>query len=267
MKRATRTLPRAAALAAALIAGAAGSAPGQGSDEARRIARQMTDAHGGLERWASAPSVAFSDSWTQPGAREAMVSNVIVEQGSRRAHLAYPNLPARIAWDGERCWSLEWQGGPPRFFALLNYYFLNLPWVVHDPGVILQAPERKQLWDDPTSYIAMRMTFAPGVGDTPDDYYVLYIHPETHRLRGCAYVVTYPGLVPKGEAHTREHVLLFDDWATVSGLVVPTAFTIYELNQTVYARCRIFNWSFSRPFDETLLEMPAGARVDQSLGR
>jgi hypothetical protein len=258
---------RALALGAALTAAFTVAAAAQESDEARRIAEKMTEAHGGLERWAKAPSVAFSDSWTQPGAREAMVSNVIVEQGPRRAHLAYPKLPARIAWDGERCWSLDWQGGPPRFFALLNYYFLNLPWVVHDPGVILHEPERKQLWDDPTSYIAIRMTFAPGVGDTPDDYYVLYIHPDTHQLHGCTYVVTYPGLVPRGEAHTPEHVLLFEEWTTVSGLVVPTRFTIYQLDETIYAQCRIFNWSLTRPFDATLLEMPVGARSDDSLGR
>lgn len=267
MRRTIHVLGLAAALAAALTAGADRDARGQDSEEARRIAGRMTDAHGGLERWASAPSVAFRDSWSQPGAREAMVSNVIVEQGRRRAHLAYPNLPARIAWDGKRCWSLEWHGGPPRFFALLNYYFLSLPWVVHDPGVVLHAPERKQLWDDPTSYVAIRMTFEPGVGDTPDDYYVLYIHPDTYRLHGCTYVVTYPGLVPQGEAHAREHILLFDEWTTVSGLVVPTRFTIYELDRTVYAQCRISHWSFSKPFDETLLEIPDGAREDHSLDR
>jgi len=252
-------------LGAALVAALSAVAVAQSNEEALRIVAKMTDAHGGLERWQNAPSVSFRDSWTQPEAAEAMVSNVIVEQGSRRAHLAYPELPARIAWDGEVCWSLEWRGGPPRFFVLLNYYFLNLPWVVHDPGVVLHEPERKQLWDDPTSYIAIRMTFAPGVGDTPDDYYVLYIDPETYRLHGCTYVVTYPGLVPEGMTHTPEHILIFEEFTTVSDLVVPTRFTIYQLDHRIYVRCSITKWSFSRPFDATLLEMPPGARVDASM--
>ena len=49
----------------------------------------------------------------------------------------------RLAWDGRRAWSENWNAPyPPRFMALLNYYFLNLPWLTSDPGVILGDPVR-----------------------------------------------------------------------------------------------------------------------------
>ena len=127
----------------------------------------MIEAHGGLEKWRSAPTVSFEDT-LQPPEGPPLSSRVSVEQESRRAYLDFPEMGARIAWDGEKAWSENWQGPfPPRFFALLSYYFLNLPWLAADPGVNLDEPGTGSLWDDPTEYITVRMTFEPGVGDTP----------------------------------------------------------------------------------------------------
>jgi hypothetical protein len=108
------------------------------------------------------------------------------------------------------------------------------------------------------------MTFEAGVGDTPDDYYVLYIDPKTHKMKGCRYVVTYKGLLPEGMTKTPEHILIFDEFATVEGLQVPTHYTIYETDHKVYADCGISNWSFQKPFDSARMTMPEGAVVDDS---
>ena len=40
--------------------------------------------------------------------------------------------------------------------ATLNYYFLNLPWLVKDPGVNLTAEGIRRLWDDDTGYKTVR---------------------------------------------------------------------------------------------------------------
>ena len=141
----------------------------------REIVEQMIEAHGGLEEWRSAPTVSFEDSFRPPDG-SPIVSRVTVEQGSRRAYLDFPEMGARIAWDGEKAWSENWQGPfPPRFFALLSYYFLNLPWLAADAGVNLSDPGAGRLWDDLIEYITVKMTFEPGVGDTPDDYYILSV--------------------------------------------------------------------------------------------
>lgn len=250
-------IPLSAALATATLAGA--------SDD---VVDKMIAAHGGMEKWRNAPSVSFTDEWSFPGSPMTMKANIIVEQGNRRVRMDYPDANASIGWDGEQCWSLNWQmPSPPRFLPQLNYYFLNLPWLMKDPGVVLSQPARERVFDDPVEYIAIRVTYEAGVGDTPDDYYVLYIHPDTYRLAGCRYVVTYPGLVPRGMEHTPEHILLYEEFATVNGLVVPTAYTIYETNRDEYAACKITNWSFDKPFDDALVDMPEGAVVDRSLER
>lgn len=229
---------------------------------APEVVQEMIAAHGGMDAWAAAPTVSFTDSWTSPRQEGARTMSVTVEQGARRA---YADLgEGHMSWDGGKAWSTNWEGPPPRFVALLNYYFLNLPWLTMDPGVHLAVEEgtRKLPFDD-TEYVPVRMTFDSGVGDTPDDWYLLYIHPETHRLHGCDYIVTYSSLLPEGVEHTPVHALAFEEFAEVSGLVVPTAFTIYE-GDDVYAKCAITDWSFSRPFDATRMTMPDGAAVDET---
>lgn len=266
------------ALLAGLLGTAACAAPDPGTSEppaasasgekqatartasAPKIVLQMIEAHGGLVAWESAPSVYFEDFWGDG----PNWSQIQVEQGKRRALIDYPGTGMRMAWDGERAWSLDWEAPmPPRFFALLNYYFLNLPWLTVDPGVILEETGTASVPDDPVEYRVVKMTFEEGVGDTPDDYYDLLIHPETHRLHANRYIVTYSSLLPAGVAHTPEHLLVYDEWTTVDGLNVPTRFTIYEDGE-VYAACQIRNWSFRKPFDASRLQMPAGAVVDAS---
>ncbi len=268
-----------ALLSAILLLGAACNGPGkvptteQGSAEAVKagkeepeIVRVMIEAHGGMERWASAPTVSFEDHFKPADAPSGQPSRVMVEQGRRRAYIDFPRTEMRMAWDGERAWSNNWQSPmPPRLLAQMNYYFLNLPWLAMDPGVHHSEPGTERLWDDPTDYITVEMTFAEGIGDTPDDYYVLYIHPKTHLLKACRFVVTYPALLPDGASATPEHILVYDEHAEVDGLTVPTKYTVYETDHSVYATCEIRDWSFTKPFDTARMVMPEGAELDTSM--
>lgn len=229
------------------------------------IIDSMIEAHGGMDRWANAPTVSFEDEFKPGSAEQGSPSRVVVEQGPRRAYIDIPGTEMRLSWDGEKAWSENWQGTyPPRFLALLNYHFLNLPWLARDPGVQLGEPGRGRLWDDPTDYITIKITYGAGVGDTPRDYYTLYIHPETHRLAACEYIVTYKALLPEGVEAAPPHILVYDEFTEVHGLSVPTRYTIYDKDHSVYASCDVRDWSFTRPFDASRMIVPAGAVVDDS---
>lgn len=232
---------------------------------AAQIVDAMIAAHGGMARWASAPTVTFEDEFIPAGAESGGRSVVTVEQGRRRAYIDFPGTEMRMSWDGERAWSENWAVPyPPRFLALLNYHFLNLVWLAKDPGVILGEPGTARLWDDPTDYLTVKITYAAGVGDTPRDYYLLYVHPETHRLKACEYVATYRAILPEGVSSTPPHVLVYDDVATVAGLVVPTRYTVYQHDRSVFAVSKIHRWSFGEPFDLGRMTPPAGAVFDTS---
>ena len=227
-----------------------------------QIVQEMVAAHGGMEAWRSAPTVSFEDEFTVPG-QPTQASRVVVEQSRRRAYLDMAG-GARLCWDGTKAWSTGWQSPlPPRFLALLNYYFLDLAWLTQDPGVKFGEPSTGKLAHDSTEYMTVMMTFEPGTGDTPDDYYRLYIDPTTKRLKGCAYVVTYQALLPPGAKSSPEHILVYDEMAQVGGLLVPVRYTIYE-NDTVYAACTVHNWAFDKPFEVGRMTMPADAVVDTS---
>ena len=228
-----------------------------------QVVQDMVAAHGGMEAWRSAPTVSFEDDFGVPG-QPAQVSRVVVETSRRRVYIDMPG-GASLAWDGTKSWSMGWQSPlPPRFLALLNFYFLNLPWLSQDPGVKLGEPGTGSLPNDATEYVTVMMTFAPGTGDTPDDYYRLYIDPATKRLKACGYVVTYQALLPPGVPSTPEHTLVYDEMVEVGGLLVPARYTIYE-NTAVYATCSVRNWAFDKPFDESRMTMPAGAVLDNSV--
>ena len=274
----TSRVSKLALISAILFLGAACAGPGEvpttaqasmvaseAGREGPEILRLMIDAHGGMERWTSAPTVSFEDHFIPAGAPSGQPSRVMVEQGRRRAYIDFPRTEMRMAWDGERAWSNNWHSPmPPRLLAQMNYYFLNLPWLVNDPGVHHSEPGTEKLWNDPIDYITVEMTFAEGTGDTPDDYYVLYINPKTHLLKACRYVVTYRALLPDGASATPEHILVYDAYTEVDGLTVPTKYTVHETDQSVYATCEIRDWSFTQRFDTARMVMPEGAELDTS---
>ena len=233
--------------------------------EAREIVLAMIAAHGGMEKWKAAPTISFEDRVFMGDGKPGVPSRVTVEQGPRRAYIDFPGTEMRLSWDGERAWSENWDSPyPPRFLAQLNYYFLNLPWLTMDPGVILEFQGTGQLWDDPVEYQMVKMTFETGIGDTPDDYYFLYIDPESHLLKANRYIVTYSSLLGEGQKSTPEHILVYEEIAEVGGLRVPARYTIYDTDRKVLMKCSVGDWSFSRPFDLTRMNMPEGATVDNS---
>lgn len=238
----------------------------QAAENPRQIVESVIAAHGGMERWVSAPTVSFEVDMLPAGQTRSMLSRVTVERGRRRTYHDVPALSARMAWDGEKAWSENWKlPFPPRFLALLHYYFANLPWLTHDPGVRLASEGTAKLPGDATEYLTVRMTFEGGVGDTPRDYYVLYVHPATRRLRACEYISTYAGALPEGMEASPPNLLLYQEHATVDGLVVPTRYEIFQKEgHAPVATVTVRDWSFSQPFDASRLIMPPGGVVDTS---
>lgn len=253
-----------------IVALSVGLAALAGMSEAAESPQQIVDsmiaAHGGMNTWASAPTVSFEAEMIPPGQTQGAPVRVTVEQGRRRAYQEVPALSARMAWDGEKAWSENWKlPFPPRFAALLDYYFANLPWLTRDPGVRLASEGTAELPGDVTEYLAVRMTFDEGVGDSPRDSFLLFIHPQTRQLRATEYVATYAGVMPPGLKALPPNRVLYEEHATVDGLIVPTRYEFFvKEGHKPLATVRVRDWSFSKPFDASRLTMPAGGVLDKS---
>jgi hypothetical protein len=181
------------------------------------------EAHGGLHTWLAKSTLAFEFDYrplAQPERRMHTYSQV--DHWSARAHQTEldggAGAEATLGWDGERAWITPAADAFPssaRFWSLTPYYFVGMPFVAADPGTHYERLPDATL--DGTLYQVVKLTYGEGVGDAPDDYYVLYLHPETHTLAGLRYVVSFPGFFPEG-GHTPEKLMRYTDFTTVDGL-------------------------------------------------
>ena len=248
------------------------SGPVYATPETREVVERMIDAHGGLEEWRAAPSVSYDNIFFNPmaPADSWWVSHEVTQQNTRRTYQHWPLDGAVLAFDGETTWTDGWRrANNPKFMVHFFFYFVNLPWITQDPGVVLGAPQRAPLPGDETEYITIEMTFsdAPTVGKTKDDSFKLYVDPETYLLKGYEYTIGWGPMldgmqVPEGQLFGPT-LRVHDRFSTVDGLVVPAVMrTISGDGSQVFGHHTILNPSFSQAFDEGRLVQTPTAVVD-----
>ncbi len=135
--------------------------------------------------------------------------------------------------DGSEVWikpGLDALGGtPPRFYMSTPFYFFGMPFVFADRGAKQESLGKKTF--QKKEYDVVKITFAEGAGDTPDDYYVAYLDPATARLKLAYYVVTYPSMrKDRPVAELEPHATVFEEWQTADGLLVPKNAPFYKWN-------------------------------------
>ena len=239
----------------------------------RRVLRAI-EAHGGLEPWYRAPTSSYVWTYANTDADLQFSSFLVVDNRTRKAYHdlrttgTYDNarsVDARFAWDGERAWiapaSIERPN--PRFWALTGFYFQQIPFVLADAGLTYEA-----LPDDSingTPHDMVRVGFESGVGDSPDDTYTLYLDKETGRVDAIRYTVSY-GRDVEDPSELAETFFDYADYTTIHGLTVPTRFEGHAysesggIDEALKSEAFADSISYRRPFDESKLKPPAGAR-------
>lgn len=237
---------------------------------ARDVIDRMTNTHGDLKKWRQSPSIQFkthisfaSSDW--PDYHE----KVTVHPISRQAYVDFialdgNKIEGQIAYTGEKAWALGKRTGfaamPPRLTAWRNFFLFNIPFIVYDAGVHIKNEGTGNLPGSSQNYLRLRMTFDAGVGDTPKDYYTLYIHPEHFRLEAAEYIMTYPNMTQK-----TPHLLVFNGYTQVNGFTVPTGYHLYNKSDMKRLHtAEISDWRFDIKFDEKRMIMPRYAELDRS---
>jgi len=130
-----------------------------------------------------------------------------------------------LVFDGSTAW-LSPADAPSegaRFDALTWSYFLLAPFKLGDTGAHYEAVGERP-WEKGRPMPAARLSFGEGVGDAPDDWYVVYADPDTHVLRGLAYIVTF-GERSQAEAEKEPHAIVYGDDREVEGAVLATSWS------------------------------------------
>lgn len=199
--------------------------------EAGKLVWKSIQFHGGLKRWyANGPLFFRYDYRPIDGRTVRDTYNGVDSWGSRARQQLADDRQKEFGWDGERAWvspsdaELEINA---RFWALTPYYFIGMPFVLADPGVQLEKKGTAELHGRP--HVVVKATFGKNVGDSPDDYYVVYLDRETGRFGGLRYIVSYPGFFPDG-GHSPPKLMVYKGEQTIDGITFAEEFPTYKWN-------------------------------------
>ncbi|MAP81438.1 MAG: hypothetical protein CL526_10155 [Aequorivita sp.] len=175
-------------------------------------------AHGGLNTWKKMNNLCF---------------RMKGKNGVEVHTISLPNRKNKIEtkdWsignDANGVWLLRHDlayEGNPVFYHNLMFYFYAMPFVISDPGINYSAVGPTVL--DGETYNGFKISYNKGVGDSPEDEYILYFDPTTNKMAWLAYTVTF-----KEQKKSDDwHFIKYDKWQEVNGLLLPKKLVWYEV--------------------------------------
>lgn len=240
--------------------------------EAGKVVWNAMEAHGGLDKWYSNGPLNFRFNY-QPldGSTQRDSYQTIDTWSNRAVHTSATDSTAHYGWSGDTAWVKAKDSAAfaydTRFWALTPFYFLGQPFILDGEGVHLELlPEvsyKEQSQD------VIKVTFADGTGDAPDDYYVLYFTKDAHRLSAIRYIVSYPGYFKKGE-HLPEKFMEVMGENTVDGIVFPTGYKTHWLVEDTkpgeyITKIEVSEVQYIQDIKEDFFNIPEGATIGEDI--
>ena len=239
------------------------------SEEGKLLWKSI-QAHGGLPKWFSNGPISLHFDYQPLDGGKRRDSYQVIDQWSVRAiHEVASDRTMKYGWDGTNAWSFPEGadvGVNPRFWSTTPFYFVGLPFVLADEGIQLEMLPSKEYKG--VTYDLIKVTFGEGVGDAPDDFYVLYIHPETRLMGALRYIVSYPGYFPDG-GHLPEKFMEIVGHQTINGITVPTGYNTFWFKDDQPAehitKIDVTEVSFLPELENSYFNPPSGAAIQEGL--
>lgn len=214
------------------------------------------EAHGGMDRWNSINNLCFE----MDGRSGKEIHTTALK--SRMAKIEHKDWS--IGYDGTNVWLLQNEedaySGNARFYHNLMFYFYAMPFIVGDDGIQYEAVPSTEL--DGTMYPGIKISYEAGVGDSPEDEYIVYYDADTKQMTWLGYTVTYRSQ----EKSEDWHFIKYDQWQDINGLQLPKKLTWYnvedgkpssERNDLLFTKVT----ATETVLDPTVFEQPAKAVV------
>lgn len=174
-------------------------------------------AHGTLEKWNNFENLIFEIE--KPEGNEKTTTAL-----KNRESLIETNTFA-IGYDGKEVWLQEKDTtkykGNPRFYYNLMFYFYAMPYVLADDGIIYTDVEPLQF--DGQEYPGIKIGYESGVGESPEDEYIIYYNKETYQMEWLGYTVTYFSK----EKSKKFSYIKYSDWQMIGGMKLPKTLEWY----------------------------------------
>lgn len=236
-------------------------ATGQGDSTPQALLSRIEAAHG-AQRLRAQRAIA-ADLPVEFGGQRMIDGSIIFTTDGGRSRLKLKDGTIAI-FDGRHAWVSPASSTftSARFHLLTWPYFALAPFKLGDPGTRLELAGEQTLHDKP--HATAKLTFAPGTGDAPDDWYLLYVDPQTARLAAMAYVVTYG---KKPGAPEEPHAIVYEDFQTIDGATISTTWKFYNWSPEkgphgdMIGQATLRNVRFMTP-DPGAFDKPPDARED-----
>ena len=220
--------------------------------------KPVFEVHGGLDSWNNMKALSF-----EKDAGDGKTELHEIDLHSRKARIKGDGYT--IGYDGNEVWvspnKSAYKGSSARFYHNLYFYFYAMPFVLADPGINYEILAPREILGKTYNQVSIR--YGSGVGDAPEDEYIICYNPETNQMEWLLYTVTYYSK----ESSDNYRALHYDDWSEVNGLLLPNRMVTHKIsNDTIMeaTKERFFEKGLvsEKAFDQHIFEMPKEAEVD-----
>lgn len=114
-----------------------------------------------------------------------------------------------------------------RFDVFTWNYFFNLPFKLTDPGTNWKMLKPTVIKGE--TFNRGKLSFDNEIGDSPDDWYIIYQEPKSELLYAAAYIVTLGKEVEKAEEDP--HAIVYHNYELIDGIPIATKWTFHNWSE------------------------------------
>lgn len=153
------------------------------------------------------------------GGRERLNGTLTLSTDSRQGLIATKDGKKIYFQDDKIYFAPETENvASTRFSAYTWPYFFMLPYKLNDGGTVWNDYPDKNM--NGQSYLTHKLSFEPGTGDAPDDWYVIYADEQSELMQVAAYIVTAGQ--SQEEAEKDPHAIEYLNYQDVEGIPFAT---------------------------------------------
>ena len=201
------------------------------SHAGRELVMESINAHGGKEKWYNNGLLQFRWTYymTDKGPQAIVDTIQTVDPTNLNVMHEVPGKEINFGKNEGQYW-ISPKGAefsiPVQFWSLTPFYFVGIPFVFNDSHANFEILADSMEFEN-KEYTQVKITYDQEAGDSPDDYYVLLIDPETKLTRGAYYIVTHKLVAPNGPGP--EKFLTLDNLVDVDGIKLASGHRTFSM--------------------------------------
>lgn len=174
--------------------------------------KKVFEAHGGFDTWTNLKQLSYEN-----GGSKTLVD-------LQRRYTRIESEAQTVGFDGKQVWVYPASENAERQRMRYNliFYFYAFPFVVGDPGIIYEDLDQVEI--KAKTYNAVKVSYNDGVGDSPNDNYIICSNPETNQMEWLMYTATFGS----EETSDRYSLIKYEGWENFEGVYLPSSLQWYQ---------------------------------------